>query len=54
MVEPYFKGIKPLKLVKRVVYLIVLEILEQIDMKISEGGCTFSVVFTCRPSEIRD
>ena len=55
VVEPYFKGIQPVKRIKRVVHFIItlfLEILDhwqtsnQFDMKISVDDIAFSVVFT--------
>ena len=60
VVQPYFKGIEPLKLVKRVVYLIITlfqrcwNINRHQIKSISGGDIVFSVVFTCRRSEIRD
>ena len=61
VVEPYFKGIQPLKLVKWVVHFIItlfwrhwtidrLQINSIWRYNVSESDISFSVVFTCMPS----
>ena len=67
MVEPYFKGIQPVKRIKRVVHFIITlfwrywttnrrQIDIKFDMKISVDDIAFSgvftTVFTCRRSDI--
>ena len=67
MVVPYFKGIQPVKRIKRVVHFIITlfwrygtikQTSNQFNMKISVDDIAFSVVFTtvftCCRSEILD